>query len=329
MSFGTHRKKFLTISDGTLISRMDFSLRGQPMRISIIMVDQYLATHLMTFNHNNRKVKHNQLALLKRVVLDNRWKMNGSTIVFSSDGILLDGQHRLLSVIGTDRVVEMILIEGVEPSAGDLINTNEVPRTIADILHYRGIDAACVSQLAAIAKIFMYDDDGIGGSSDSTLLTDYIEFHMDQWAPIVTWAMTLSKQSPLTKALPGKNHCLTGSALAAIHIYMERSGADLVRHMEFANGVATGMYASETDRITFSAMRRRLVDKRPLKISSTGGSYSILMHEYAVWIAAYNRWVTGDPVQVCRDVNGDFKTLKDLPKPVVNPQVQRGVTRFD
>jgi len=217
--------------------------------------------------------------------------------------------------------VPMMIVEGVEPSAGDVIDMNK-PRTIGNVLQTRGARMSLVGRLAAVARLFIVEEMGMVATQDKGLVADYVQVFNDEWRPIVQWAIALSDESPYTKTASGRNKSITASALAALHIHLDRAGADPVKHMEFATGVATGVCGDETERATFGAMRRRLINVRPLKIGGTG-SYTALMNEYAVWIRTYNRWLAGEPVHACKDLSGDFINLASLPKPTQKDAQER------
>lgn len=73
----------------------------------------------------NRAVVTPHVDAIAEDVRRGRWKENGESLVFDEDGILLDGQHRLLGCKAADRPIVCYCVFGVKRSAFDTIDTGK------------------------------------------------------------------------------------------------------------------------------------------------------------------------------------------------------------
>lgn len=74
-----------------------------------------LASYYLTKNTNNyRKLNKNVVRMYADDMISGRWKQNGEAIKFNKNGDLIDGQHRLSSIIKANIPVEMAVIFGID-----------------------------------------------------------------------------------------------------------------------------------------------------------------------------------------------------------------------
>lgn len=64
-------------------------------------------------NRMNRRMKLKLITELSRTITNELWSVNGETIIFSEDGTLLDGQHRLQGVVIAETAVPCVCVFGV------------------------------------------------------------------------------------------------------------------------------------------------------------------------------------------------------------------------
>lgn len=73
----------------------------------------------------------------KRDMRAGMWKFNGEPLVFSGDGQLLDGSHRLVACAETGCEFTTLIVRGVDP--GNFVTIDALRRrTASDIMHIRG-----------------------------------------------------------------------------------------------------------------------------------------------------------------------------------------------
>lgn len=87
---------------------------------------------------NQRSVKSGNLMRIKAEITDGRWKLNGEPIIFDSNGMLADGQHRLRAVVETGIPIEVLVVRGVEPDTYSTLDGGLGRRT-SDALRAMGV----------------------------------------------------------------------------------------------------------------------------------------------------------------------------------------------
>ncbi len=80
----------------------------------------------------NRKLS-NTWNRLRSAIARGAWKINGECVVFDTDGVLIDGQHRLHAIAQSGRTVPVLVVYGVEPEAFATFDQGK-KRSGADVL---------------------------------------------------------------------------------------------------------------------------------------------------------------------------------------------------
>jgi hypothetical protein len=130
------------------------------MKISteITKVTPQIAAQFLATNTRNRRLKKHWVEQLKERMVSGQWVLNGESISFDKNGVLLNGQNRLTAVIESGVTVEMIVVRGLEPEAFSTIDEN-VRRNGKDVLYINGEKHA--SSLAALLRnIAQYEEKG-------------------------------------------------------------------------------------------------------------------------------------------------------------------------
>ncbi len=104
------------------------------IKLSIERVTPDLAEQWLSVNIDNRDKKRESLAY---AMSNDEWMVNGETIVFSKDGILRDGQNRLMAVIESGKTIVSVIVRGIEPEAQVTMDSG-VKRQVSDFLKMRG-----------------------------------------------------------------------------------------------------------------------------------------------------------------------------------------------
>lgn len=102
--------------------------------ISIEVITPETAIAMLETNVHNRSMKRTAIA---EDVRDGNWELNGETIVFSDEGVLLDGQNRLAACIEANKPIVTIVVRGISAEAQMTIDTG-IKRQVADQLKMLG-----------------------------------------------------------------------------------------------------------------------------------------------------------------------------------------------
>jgi len=106
-----------------------------PASVETITPDK--AKEILSKNPDNRRVRPHDVAKIARAIVDRRWRLNGETLKIGRDGILLDGQHRLLAVVKSGIAIETYVVRDVDPDTFDTIDIG-AKRSVADTLRRAG-----------------------------------------------------------------------------------------------------------------------------------------------------------------------------------------------
>ncbi len=161
--------------------------------VARIRITPEMAKHwLETANTTNRAVSQKHVQRLACDMTKGQWQLTHVGIAFDSNGILLDGQHRLWAVCMADVPVDMFVWHNVCPQSKMAIDCGK-PRSMADILNLAGQNGAVRPQHLAILRN-MLGGLSLSASATSDLLLlhhDAIAFAMEH-LPTVAYARGLS-----------------------------------------------------------------------------------------------------------------------------------------
>lgn len=109
-------------------------MNGLSERVERVILTPEKAFDLLNYNTLNRPLNDQHVKRIAKQITAGKWRFNGDTIKVSSDGKILDGQHRLWAITEAKMAVETILVYGVQPDAFSTIDTLRKPRSGADVL---------------------------------------------------------------------------------------------------------------------------------------------------------------------------------------------------
>lgn len=116
--------------------------------IEVVMVTPEIALRWLNYNTHNRGLRQKRMAYAADMRAG-AWPFIGDPIRFSSEGVLLDGQHRLLALIDADVTLAFVVIRDLEPETQDVMDSG-IPRMLRDHLKLHGY--ANAETLAAILR---------------------------------------------------------------------------------------------------------------------------------------------------------------------------------
>jgi len=105
----------------------------------------------------NRSFRLPQLNRLKRAIEQERWEVNGETIIFDQDGRLIEGQHRLKAVSETRQTIWALIVHGIDRERFKTMGQG-AKRTAGDILGIQGVKNSR-SIAAALRWVYRYEND--------------------------------------------------------------------------------------------------------------------------------------------------------------------------
>jgi hypothetical protein len=96
------------------------------MHFSVQTITPAGADGLLSSNTLNRRIKNPHLEKMARDMSAGEWRFTGHPITIDSEGVLIDGQHRLLAVIRSGIAQRFLIIENLHPESRVVTDTNAV-----------------------------------------------------------------------------------------------------------------------------------------------------------------------------------------------------------
>ena len=101
------------------------------------------------------------------------WQLNGEAIIFGKSGMLLNGQHRLVSIIKSHKPMTTLVVYGIDDSKVYLYDL-QLRRSAQNTLQVMDIDLPPVASTAAKALVGLFQPVG------DTIVNEYIRVHQDE-----------------------------------------------------------------------------------------------------------------------------------------------------
>lgn len=117
---------------------MTISMIAPELKTEIVTVTPEKASEWLKNNLSNRSPSKQTVSMFARDMTEDRWQgLNGEPLIFTGNGFLLDGQHRLLAIVKSGVSVRCLVVRGVSMEAFSTIDSGR-SRTSADALKISG-----------------------------------------------------------------------------------------------------------------------------------------------------------------------------------------------
>jgi hypothetical protein len=135
----------------------------------IVTLTPVLAKLLLARNKGNRPLSSRNSTNIASDIANGRWVFNGESIVVSSSGDLIDGQHRCEQVVATGKSIQVVIVFGPRDEARFTIDTGKA-KSAANFMamkHYK----YSVVLAAAIGYLVRWKDPGYIATSGHAVPT--------------------------------------------------------------------------------------------------------------------------------------------------------------
>jgi hypothetical protein len=107
--------------------------------MAIETITPQIARDYLRTNTFNRRISGRNVELYASAMKRGQWILNGETIVFASNGRLMDGQTRLSAIIKSNTPIDIIVVRGIDPIAFDTLDQGKqrTPGDLFSILNIR------------------------------------------------------------------------------------------------------------------------------------------------------------------------------------------------
>jgi len=134
-----------------------------------------MASEMLNMNLRNRPIRPGFVGAYKRDIENGDWIFDGTPIRFDSDGILLDGQHRLKACVETGQSIESLVVSNLDKRAQRVIDSG-LRRNAGDYLCLEGVEGG--KEVSAGCRVAMQMRDGRWTSANYTN-TDIVNFYFE------------------------------------------------------------------------------------------------------------------------------------------------------
>jgi hypothetical protein len=150
-------------------------MKNKPIAV-IEIATPLLVERLLSYNTDNRPIRKGVIDLYASEIINNRWCLTNQGVGVSEDGILIDGQHRLLALKKCGYpAVEILIVYGLKKEARLAVDQHS-KRSARDLLQF-AFNAKVARSAPAIARLI--DREKQGWTSGSTPIGRIIEILED------------------------------------------------------------------------------------------------------------------------------------------------------
>lgn len=170
----------------------------------VLTVDPKLAKQwLDTSNKRNRHISEKIYKRYAKDMSEGRWHFTGDPISFDSEGVLINGQHRLMAIVESGTTQRFSVWENLLPEAQDAMDQGAI-RKPGQQLQINGY--AHGAQLASIARVLIRWDRGMLASNTAISTQEvlkYVKENITFLELAVEWSTRISKNVPIGRAPVG------------------------------------------------------------------------------------------------------------------------------
>ena len=131
------------------IAKLEFE--GVSLTLELCRITPEQAETYLESNEHNRPITKKVVEKYTATMKKQGWMINGETIIFDSNGILLNGQHRLKACVASGESFVSLIVRGVDPAVYITVD-NVKKRTGSDALSIEG--ETNTNNLASAAMLY-------------------------------------------------------------------------------------------------------------------------------------------------------------------------------
>jgi hypothetical protein len=217
--------------------------RALGARVDWRVINPDRAKELLGDNLHNRNIRQGLVESMAADMARNEFDDNGETIKITDDGIVIDGQHRLLAVIKSGTTQRLLVVSNLPLSAQDTVDVG-AKRTFGDVLKLRQ-ESNCILLAALVRRVNLWKRghrDFNAATSIKELLTTL------QQHPELRDSVKAGREIPHLR--------IPGSALALAHWLFNQIDEDDC--VDFFEKLASGSMLTDDDPIF--VLRRTMMD---------------------------------------------------------------------
>ena len=230
------------------------------MAARIVLLTPEIALNWLKRNSHNRSFSRDSARLLAAEMDHGYWRENGEAVIFDTNGILIDGQHRLQAVLNSGHEYLVPAITGIQPLVRPTVDTGK-KRSGAQNLQMAGEkNAAALAAALTLWKGYVAHDlramtHPASASPEQRTTIPRIMEDLEHYPEL---RIATERSMALRPAGQGRA-LISASEATLVWQAITWTGATVKRAEEFLGSVLSGYNLSEGNPII--ALRRRLIDQ--------------------------------------------------------------------
>ncbi|WP_020501187.1 hypothetical protein [Sciscionella marina] len=252
------------------------------MRSKVQKITPKKAETMLEANTSNRPLSKPVVRAFAEAMRRGEWQVTHQGIAFDTNGVLVDGQHRLAAIIAAGGPVEMTVFTEVPPDTFDVLDTGK-RRNAADVLAIEGEKSAII--LAAMLRtVWLFenrpDSSWSGGAASVTnhQILETLEAH-----PGIRDFVGLGERVAVETAM------IKSAAGAACYLVDSANGHTGLE--DWYDGIIEGAGLQRSDpRLVFRNTMFRLARKQAGQVQRRRET----REHIALYLKAFNAWATGE-----------------------------------
>jgi hypothetical protein len=247
------------------------------------------AAEMLAANTSNRPVSRVTVRAFAEAMRRGDWLVTHQGIAFDTNGVLVDGQHRLAAVIEADEPIEMTVFTDVEPDTFDVLDTGK-RRNAADVLAIEG-EKSTTTLAAMVRTVWLYynrpDTSWTGGGASVT---------NHQVVQTLAAHPKLRDYVDLGERISAETGMMKSAAGAAAYLIEQANRGKKAKITRWHDGVIEGAGLRKNDprlvfrRAMFGMSRRQGGSARRRDVREHTGLY----------LKAFNAWAAGEQLNHLR-----------------------------
>lgn len=242
-----------------MLNIKEVAVEGIRAYFAIITPEQ--AQEILTNNDNyfkiikgnqQRKVRAKTVDIYAKDMSNDKWKINGETIKFDKEGRLMDGQHRLRSIVKSGKSMITLVVEGIDNEVMDTIDVG-LKRSLENALQYLSVSYENGAASIVKAALQLKKHDPNLGQSNANVNISPLEVvdEYQQNAVIYNEAVHFAKE-----VYKSTRKILKKTEIGAIYVYLTHDlgyDKDIVKEffrlLSIYNGTQQSIYRTTIDNL--------------------------------------------------------------------------------
>jgi hypothetical protein len=148
-----------------------------------------IAAKYLEHNDSNRVIRRGHILQLAEQMSKGLWMPTDQGIGFDWDGVLTNGQHRLLAIIESGVTIQIMVARNLNPKAKKVTDRDQVSRSAADVFFMAGVatNIKCQTIQAAINVMHRFGYDGRYRNRKDRLYQDMYDTYLLHYPYLTRW----------------------------------------------------------------------------------------------------------------------------------------------